>query len=318
MLDIIFIFYDFTLCNFYAALYFMMHPSEMTYDSLDWDHLWRNARQARAWTSSSSQEWDNRAASFATRTADYQFAEQVLAKLHVNQDMSVLDVGSGPGTLSLPLARQKARVCAVDFSEGMLSILRQRAQDEQLDSISTVQCAWEDDWQARGIQAHDMVIASRSLNVADLRAALMKIDQYSRHTAVILDRISPTPFDPDIFSAVGRPFESGPDYIYTVNMLYSMKIFPDIHTLVLPNEKKFSSLDDAVEAYSWMLKNLTLTEEQALREYLQKHCQTSDTGQTHYSKRSVSRWAMIIWTKSEGQNDVRTSTQPHRYLSNTL
>ncbi|BAD54961.1 class I SAM-dependent methyltransferase [Nocardia farcinica] len=47
----------------------------------------------------------------------------------------VLDVAAGPGTLSLPAARQVAEVAAIDFSEEMVRLLTARARAEGIDNI---------------------------------------------------------------------------------------------------------------------------------------------------------------------------------------
>jgi ubiquinone/menaquinone biosynthesis C-methylase UbiE len=50
----------------------------------------------------------------------------------------LLDVGCGPGTLALVAAGRVAAVDAIDFSENMVAILRQRATDAGLTNISPV------------------------------------------------------------------------------------------------------------------------------------------------------------------------------------
>jgi cyclopropane fatty-acyl-phospholipid synthase-like methyltransferase len=47
--------------------------------------------------------------------------------LGLHRDMRVLDIGSGPGTLALPMAAHVREVTALDSSEGMLSLLREHA-----------------------------------------------------------------------------------------------------------------------------------------------------------------------------------------------
>src|SRR5438552_19020905 len=49
------------------------------------------------------------------------------------QERAVLDVGTGTGRAALLLARGGARVTAVDASEAMLAVARQRASRELLD-----------------------------------------------------------------------------------------------------------------------------------------------------------------------------------------
>jgi len=56
----------------------------------------------------------------------------------------VLDIGCGPGTLALPLARLGARVTAIDISEQMLKLLEKNAAEEGLNIEKTILSGWSD------------------------------------------------------------------------------------------------------------------------------------------------------------------------------
>ncbi len=62
--------------------------------------------------------------------------------LDITPGMDVLDAGCGPGRLSLPIARMlgdTGRVTAMDIQEGMLAIVRRRAEEEGILTISLLQ-----------------------------------------------------------------------------------------------------------------------------------------------------------------------------------
>ena len=276
----------------------MTDYSMRTIADLDWTELWINARSKRGWQSKSAREWDEKSTSFAHRNRDSSYTSLLLSHLPLTPSTTVLDVGCGPGTLALPMARHCQHVSAIDFSTGMLDILRDQANEQGLDNISTTRCAWEDDWQGAGIKPHHLAIASRSLNVEDLAGAIAKLDSHATQCAIIVDRVSPTPFDPRAFTAVGRAFDSGPDYIYTVNMLYSMGIHANISILHLEAELYFDDLEQAFGSYSWMLKQLSRTEEAKLRDYLTSQARPCPEGGLVIT-RQPPRWALISWNKHE-------------------
>ncbi|MDH3394151.1 MAG: class I SAM-dependent methyltransferase, partial [Desulfobulbaceae bacterium] len=179
----------------------------MRFQDLDWNRMWQENRKKKSWRGRKQEDWDKRAPSFAKRNMQSVYAERFLALLQPDPLWSALDFGSGPGTLALPLAKLVRKVTAADFSSSMLEILNSEAKKAGADNIHTVQASWEDDWLRLGIKAHDLVIASRSLSVDDLQAALTRLNDWARKRVVISDRVGTGPFDPDLFAALGRSLE---------------------------------------------------------------------------------------------------------------
>jgi SAM-dependent methyltransferase len=81
----------------------------------------------------------------------------------------VLDIGCGPGTLSLPLAKLGAEVTSLDISSGMLDRLKDAVKQEAL-PIEIIECSW---WTADidelGFRnGFDLVIASMTPGIKDV------------------------------------------------------------------------------------------------------------------------------------------------------
>jgi SAM-dependent methyltransferase len=275
----------------------MTFNNKFVYDDLNWAELWKNAREIKGWSNKGAKEWDKKSESFALRNRDSVLASLLLPHLALDNDTSVLDIGCGPGTLALPLAAHCKKVTGVDFSVKMLDLLDQRATQDNIENIRTVQCAWEDDWSQFDIEPHDITIAARSMGVEDLEGAIDKLLRYSKKHIYIADRISPTPFDPEAFRAVGRPFQSGPDYIYTLNMLYSMGIHPDTTIMQLENKLTFANTEDALTSYSWMIKELSKDEEKKLIRYVESISETDKNGKVTIRRDPPPRWVLIHWEK---------------------
>jgi SAM-dependent methyltransferase len=272
--------------------------SNITHADLDWDLLWQNAQRKKGWASKGAKEWDKKSTSFATRNKTSPYVSKVLKQLPLEPSMTVLDVGSGPGTLALPIAEQVSAVTAIDFSPNMLQILNSSAAEKGLTNITTIECAWEDDWEQKGITTYDLAIASRSMGVENLTQAIEKLNRHTTKYVFIADRISPTPFDPLAFHAVDRSFESGPDYIYTLNVLYSMGIHPNVTVLKLDKDMYFADIELAMESYTWMLKGLTGPEEEQLRLYLEEKARPAADGGLVISREMPPQWALIWWQKA--------------------
>ena len=277
----------------------MTEPTITTYSDIDWSLLRKNAMAEKGWKRKGPKEWDTKAQSFSSRTKHNDYTNLFIQQLPLEPSLSVLDVGSGPGTLALPIAKRVNNVTAIDFSEGMLDILNQHTKDEHTTNIKTVHCSWEDDWHNKGIVPHDIAIASRSVGVEDLEPALEKINSFATKYVFISDRIGATPFEEGAFHAIGRPFQTGPDYIYTLNILYKMGIFPNV-TVLKPNPvTTYPSLEDALASYRWMFQELSVSEEQDLLKYINQNIIKKTDNSITVHRNSPVQWALIWWKNSD-------------------
>ncbi|CAG35582.1 class I SAM-dependent methyltransferase [Desulfotalea psychrophila] len=270
--------------------------SPSCYQDIDWKLLHANACKEKAWKSKKARDWDKKAPSFSKSAKESNYSSLFLSHLPLETGMTVLDIGAGSGTLALPIAKKVQRVTAIDYSQGMLDQLQSEAAAAGIDNIETICCAWQDDWQSKNIVAHDIAIASRSLGVDDLQKALIKLNSYASKYVFLTDRINPTPFDSHAFKIIGRPFHSGPDYIYTLNMLYSMGIHPCVNILEFDSLKKYDSLEAAVQSYQWMFHEMNTREEDLLRDYLRTRIIAQDKNEITVKPATPHRWALIWWS----------------------
>lgn len=268
---------------------------KMQLKNIDWNILWKQAKSEKSWKSKGVADWDRKAESFSKRNAQSEYNNKFIRLLKPQKSWTLLDIGSGPGTLAIPLAKQVSHVTALDFSPKMLAILKQRASELGLKNISPRILSWEDDWNKKGITMHDVAIASRSLAVQDLRTALDKLNAFAFKAVYITDKVGHGPFDPAAFEAIGRELITGPDYIYTINLLYQMGIQAKVDFIHLNGQSTYPSLEDAVENNMWMFQNLTVDEKKRLKKYIQSITTTSHDGAVTVTRKHVPTWAFISW-----------------------
>jgi SAM-dependent methyltransferase len=264
---------------------------------IDWSLIWRESRKHRSRKSKGRKEWDRKAASFARRNMRSDYIDHLVRIINPKPEETVLDVGSGPGTLAVPLASMANKVTAVDFSAEMLKELRSEADRQGVTNITSIQASWEDDWQKLGVPPHDIAVASRSLSVDDLPAALAKLNEWAVKKVVITDRVGSGPFDPDVFEAVGRPFEAGPDYIITVNMLYQMGIQARIDYIPAGYSGVYPTREAAADSCLWMLEDLQPDEQEAFDRFMDDRLAEQPDGTWQFLRRHAPKWAVISWDK---------------------
>jgi len=84
----------------------------MIYRDIDFNELWQEARCQKSWSGKKRADWNKKAKSFAKRAAHSEYADIFVKRMDPAPEWTVLDVGAGPGTLTLPLARRVKKVTA--------------------------------------------------------------------------------------------------------------------------------------------------------------------------------------------------------------
>ncbi|MGL1930768.1 MAG: methyltransferase domain-containing protein [Desulfotalea sp.] len=273
----------------------MIKQQPSSFADIDWQNLHSSCRSQKAWKSKTASDWDKKAHSFSVNTKQSEYTRLFINNLNLDTNDTILDVGAGSGALSHPLAQMGHDITAIDYSKGMLAELETGSKHYNIDNIKTIICAWEDDWQKHGVFEHDIAIASRSLGVKNLQQALIKLNNIAKKRVFLTDRMNPSPFDSLAFQRIGRPFQAGPDYIFTINMLYSIGIQAEMKIIEFDHLQKYTDLDTAVTRYSWMFTNLTATEKAKLADYLTS-CTVEENDDFILIKPSKPhRWAFIHW-----------------------
>jgi SAM-dependent methyltransferase len=200
---------------------------------VDWRHAWIERNRARR-TPDGVQYWDGRAQEFSRHANASPYADTFISYLALEPQQRILDVGSGSGTLALPLARAGHEVYAVDFSPEMLAVLERAAAKEGLTNIHTAlldfNAPWEI-WERTGIteDAVDVALASRSTMVADLAQAFTKLARAARAKVAVT---MATEYGPRGIKRLGERRDGGmpyiPDFIFALNLLLQMGHHPQL------------------------------------------------------------------------------------------
>ena len=270
---------------------------------IDWEALWKKALLAASWRKREKDpvrffdkkaQWYNRTVMNRTDAI-----ESTLSRLAIDHGGSILDIGSGPGTLALPLAKTADKVTAVDPSGKMLDHLGENASKAGITNITAINKRWEDIVIGKDIKPHDIVIASHSLAMANIKTALLKMDQAAKQRIYIFDFAGQPRWDYlDLWPRLyGEAFVPGPNYIFVVNILYQMGITANVEVWEHQGPKQIQSLEDAVKERAEYFDSPLPDAEAIIRECLEKNMVKE--GQNLVTRRT-SKTAMIWWEPTRG------------------
>ncbi len=247
--------------------------------------------------------WDRRAPQFRGGAEDSPYIAGFRRYMGARPGESILDVGCGTGALALPLARAGHHVTGLDFSRAMLDVLERRAEEKGLPNVATVLAAWDDDWRAVGVPQADVVIASRSLGVHDLRAAFEKLTAHARR------RVCVTLPEDGLFygqllahAAVGRPLSPRGDRKTAVGVLGQMGVEPEVRLLTHASADGHETRAAALDALRSRVDPADESERRMLERYAAEHLVAVPDGDGRVVWRLeppvAVRWAFLAWDKA--------------------
>ena len=251
------------------------------YRDIDWNEIWRN-QMKRSRESSPGRDcaciWVNRerALQFWNMCQKEQSRiQRTVWETDITEKSRILDIGAGPGTLAIPFARKASHVTAVEPAEGMCSIMREKMNELGIDNITIVQKRWEEVDVLRDLlPPYDVVIASFSLGMFDIRDAIEKMIQASSRYIYLYHFAGGSTWNRlwvNLWPRLhGREYSAGPMSNVLYNVLYQMGIYPNITTFQMEHNQRYSSLEEAVAELASQAQAETEEEKAVLREYIKK------------------------------------------------
>ena len=266
-------------------------------EEIDWNKMWMEATENASWNKrrrNMTEFWNKRSRRYSESLKHNDRSVQMISKLDIDPECTVLDIGAGPGTLTIPLARIVKHVTVVEPSSGMLACLRANAADDGLTNITCINRKWEDATPGVDLDEYDVVIASYSLAMLDMKAALSKMDRVARRSVYLFTFAGSRAWDynelwPRLYN---EEYRTAPDYIYLCNILYGMGIYADVEIIDIKHKERFSNMDEAVEQRMENLGSTTREAEEIIRSYLSENLVQEDGAlwSKHKMKGAVIHW----------------------------
>jgi SAM-dependent methyltransferase len=260
----------------------------MFLEPIDFAKMYRKHKATTDFKGKTSADWDEKSADMAQSTINSPYVNDFISRMKLSGDEVVLDIGCGPGALSIPLAKIVKEVIAIDFSAHLLEELKAYAAREGVTNIKTYHIGWEDDWS--DLPQADIAVASRSMEVSDIDVALSKMSAHARRACYLTYKVGGSFVDMNILDFIGKKVKTKPDYWYIPILLYSQGFLPRVDYIETGRGSvRSNSEEEFVESLIWSIGSLEEEQQQKAREYYREVI----VGQNR-PPRTVN-WAFIGW-----------------------
>lgn len=256
-------------------------------DTIDWNSIW-TARKLRHLAIPGYREGDgffqqksNVLRFFSRRTEPNPRVQQQLAWLQPPRGVRILDIGAGPGNLAVPLAERGCHVVAVEPAAPMRDMLSENAARAGVE-VEVVPSAWEDVDPATLGGSFDLVIASFSLTMVDIRAALEKMHGACDGEVHLYWFFTPPPWG-RVLRALW-PEVHGAEYHYEpmagclVNVLLQMGVFPTVEPAFMGGVHNYGTIDEVVDEFAHRMNRRDRTHDGVIRDGLLRLLRREEDG----------------------------------------
>ncbi len=226
---------------------------------IDWNERWKEQMGSYLSSLDTSQEdyWAKDAArnfNEFNKSGDWKKGRKIISELDVHPGDRVLDIGSGPGSVAIPLSGQVSAITAVEPNIHMIALLKENMAAYSAANISIVEKLWDDVDVTKDLEPpYDIVLSSFSLGVLDLRDSLEKMIAAARRDIVIFWFSGETWHERDrkfIYEHIlGKEHHPSPKADLVYNVLYDMGIYPNVASSLGGPSRSFDSLDGVRDYY---------------------------------------------------------------------
>ena len=284
-----------------------IQPSSDQYcESIDWIKVWKERKLRQLATphfKKSIDFWSDeenvRRLYINDRKGRITLVLEQLGGMKIYPGAKVLDIGAGPGTLSVPLARRGCIVTAVEPSAVMVAALRDYQASEQVDDIRIIEKKWEDVTVEELDGPFDIVIASYSLSIVDIGEAIRKMDTVCSGVVYLFWFLNPSPSSQilhDLWPKVhGVPYNYEPMADCLFMVLLQLGIYPNLEVLASDHRHRYLTIGDATADFHRRMGCTDDHQDKIIRDYLRTKLTMIGS---EFQLRGSSQGAKIWWSKN--------------------
>jgi len=179
---------------------------------------------------------------------------------------SVLDVGAGVGSLTVPISKCVPQVTALEPSPTMLDELRATLARNHLENVTCLQAAWGE----TEIAPHDLVLVANVASIFENLLGFLTAAEPLAHRAVALvQNVGPGAekfYLGELYPLLlGRSYPQREDYLRTLALLHSLGIYANVQIVAYRFDQPFATMEEATDFWT---EQMRLTEPEQRRRLL--------------------------------------------------
>lgn len=243
----------------------MILPSN--YDKIDFSKLYEMQKNASSFRQKSIADWDIKACNLNESAPRSSYIDELISKINFTDINSIIDFACGPGVIACKAAKFAKKVFAYDFSPQMLKFAKENALNSGAENVEFKLKSFDDDFS--DIPACDIVIASRCLEVFNLKNILEKLFSKAKRRVYMTFKVGGSFVSDDILNILGRDIEQKPDFTYLINILFQMGYLPRLDYIKTPCGSIVDSADELIKKTTWSIGELSEHEKSILKDYFE-------------------------------------------------
>jgi len=265
-------------------------------EDIDWEYFWGKQLERKK---DRKKDWNKAAPHFHKSNLRDDYKTALLKKLDIlSKNDTVLDIGCGEGTITIPIAKKVKSVTGIDSAENMLKILNEKSNKENINNVNTILKPIEE-IRYKDIGNYDVVVASRSLNsIMPIKETLKEINKIAnKYVFITLFGPENWKLEREFQEYIGNDPKDFPAYTYLINILYNMGIYANVERMDIESYREYDTIEDAMDNGKFRVDLLNDEEIEELKIYLNKVLKKDPKTGKLYNKKDKADWILIWWKK---------------------
>ena len=263
-------------------------------NEIDWDELWTRKMDKKG---DRGKDWSKAAVKYSERASKDNYTEQLISKMILSKEDTVLDVGCGEGSVTIPLSEEVSRITAIDATEKMLEILNEKIEEEGINNIETI----KDDVNDVSLEKYgkyDVVLASRVVNgIKSPKKVFSNLNEIAdKYVFITLFGPNNWKLEKDFFKYINKEYTGAPSYTILINLLAEMEIYANVVNLDVGPVRTYKTIEEAIDNGKWNLAKFSEEEQKLLPEYLESVLDKNDEGLLT-NPEDKPDWVLVWWKK---------------------